>query len=76
MGKRRLTASIGSIFRDVVDKQQSALFAKKIWNYVKDQLFKSMNLISYRIENNVLMHLLDIIDDIVISQMKLLSAKL
>ena len=76
LNKRRLTGSIGSIFRNVTDDQQSLLFAEKIWNYVKEQLLKSMKLISYKIEIDVVMHLFDMIDDILTNKMKLLSAKL
>ncbi len=76
LNKRRLTGSIGSIFRTITDDQQSLLFAEKILNYVKAQLLKSMKLISYKIEIDVVMHLFDIIDDILTNKMKLLSAKL
>lgn len=76
LNKRRLTSSIGSIFKNVVDEQQTRLFADKIWTYVKDQLLKSIKLISYKIEIDVVMHLFEIIDDIVFRQMKLSPAKL
>jgi hypothetical protein len=76
LNKRRVTGIIGAIFRHVADKQQSLLFAEKIWNYVKDQLFKSMKLLSYKIEVDVVIHLFDIIDDIIGNQMKLSTAKL
>ncbi len=74
--KRWFTGSIGSIFSDVTDEQQSFLFAEKIWNYVKDQLLKSIKLISYKIEVDIVMHLFEIIDDIVFNQIKLLPVKL
>ena len=76
LNKRRLTGSIGSIFKNVVDDQQTRLFADKIWTYVKDQLLKSIKLISYKIEVDVVMHLFEIIDDIVFRQMKFSPAKL
>jgi hypothetical protein len=40
LNKRRITGSIGSIFNDVIDKQEPLLFAEKIWSYVRDQLLK------------------------------------
>ncbi len=76
LNKRRVTGTIGSIFKNVADEQQTFLFAEKIWTYVKDQLLKSIKLISYRIEIDVVLHLFEIIDDIVCKQMKLSPAKL
>lgn len=76
LNKRRVTGSIGSIFEDVVDTQEPLLFAERIWSYVKDQLLKSIKVISYKIEVDAMMHLLEIIDGIVGREMKLSPAKL
>ena len=76
LNKRRITGSIGSIFKNIADEHQMLLFAEKTWNYVKEQLFKSMKLISHKIDTEFVMHLFEIIDDIVFEQMNLLSAKL
>jgi len=76
LNKRRVTSGIGSIFRSVVDEQQSRLFADKIWTYVKEQLLKSMKLLSYKIDLDIVFHIFDIIDDIICKKMDLLTAKL
>jgi uncharacterized membrane protein YeiH len=76
LNKRRVTATIGSIFRDVVDTQEPLLFAEKIWSHVKDQLLKSIKVISYKVEVDVVMQLLEVIDGIVGREMKLSPAKL
>lgn len=71
-----MTGSIGSIFRNIADDHQLLLFAPKTWNSVKEQLLKSIQLISYKIETKVVMHLFEMIDDIIESQFQLLTAKL
>jgi hypothetical protein len=76
LNKRRVVVSIGSIFTSVVDAQEPFLFAEKIWSYVKDQLLKSIKVISYKIEVDVVWNLLEIIDDIVGREMKFAPAKL
>ncbi len=76
LNKRRLTGSIGSIFNDVVDKQEPLLFAEKIWSYVRDQLLKSIKVISYKIEIDNVMDLLEIIDGIVGRELSFVPAKL
>lgn len=76
LNKRRLTGSIGSIFNDVVDKQEPLLFAEKIWSYVRDQLLKSIKVISYKIEIDNVMGLLEIIDGIVGRELSFVPAKL
>ena len=76
LNKRRVTASIGSIFEDMVDNHEPLLFAEKIWSYVKEQLLKSIKVLSYKIEVDVVIHLLEIIDGIIGREMKLSPAKL
>ena len=76
LNKRRITGSIGTIFTEVTDEHEMLLFTEKIWNYVKEQLLKSMQLISYKIDLDIIMYLFDIIDDIIIGKFKLLPAKL
>ena len=68
LNKRRITGSIGSIFQNIADEHQMFLFAEKTWNYVKEQLLKSMKLISYKIEIEFVMQLFEILDDIDLSK--------
>lgn len=75
MNKRTITNTIGTIFRDVVDEQQMLLYSEKIWNIVKEQLFKSIKLLSYKIELDILYQLFDLIDDILFNQVRLITAK-
>ncbi|MBF0412779.1 MAG: transposase, partial [Desulfamplus sp.] len=75
MNKRTVANTIGTIFRDVVDEQQMLLYSEKIWNIVKEQLFKSIKLLSYKIELDILYQLFDLIDDILFNQVRLITAK-
>jgi len=76
LGKRRATVSVGSLFEDMADIHEPLLFAERIWGFVKEQLLKSIKVISYKIKTEIVMYLFDIIDDIVDRQMKLSPAKL
>ena len=48
----------------------------KIWNYVKEQLLKSMQVLSYKIYLDALTLLFEMIDDIIVGRFSLLPAKL
>lgn len=76
LSKRRATISVGSLFENLVDIHEPLMFAQKIWGLVKEQLLKSIKVISYKIKTETVMYLFDIIDDIVGRQMKLSPAKL
>ena len=76
LNKRCITGSIGSIFADVTDEHEMFLFTEKIWNYVKERLMKSMQVLSFTIDLNTLSVVLEMIDDIIVGRFGLLPAKL
>ncbi len=76
LSKRRIQGPIGPLFRQESDRQSFLIFAKAIWDNVKELIFKSSDILSYKIDLDILFHVIDIIEDTVISQIQILSAKL
>ncbi len=76
LSKRRIQGPIGPLFRQESERQSFLVFAKAIWDNVKELIFKSSDILSYKIDLDILFHVIDIIEDTVISQIQILSAKL
>jgi hypothetical protein len=52
------------------------MLAETVWAYVKELIIRSSDVLCYKIEPNLLFHLFDIIEDTIIRQTHLVSAKL
>ena len=76
LNKSRLTGPLGPLFRDISDNQLTLLIAEQLWMNVKELLLKSSHIISHKIEPDLLFYLIDIIEDIVLKQMQISTAKL
>ena len=76
MGKRRLTGPMGPLFRQVSEEQSILMMAQLLWANVKELIIRSSDVLCYKIEPDMLFHCIDIIEDTVVRQMRLASAKL
>jgi len=76
LNKYRVTGPLGPLFRDISDNQLTLLIAEQLWMHVKELLIKSSHIITHKIEPDLLFYLIDIIEDVVISQTQISTAKL
>lgn len=76
LNKYTLTGPLGPLFRDMSDDHLTLLIAEQMWLHVKELLIKSSHIISYKIEPDVLFYLIDIIEEVVLKQMQISTAKL
>jgi hypothetical protein len=76
LSKRRLTGPLGPLFRQVSEDQTVIMLAETVWAYVKELIIRSSDVLCYKIEPNLLFHFFDIIEDTIIRQTHLVSAKL
>ena len=67
---------MGPLFRELSDIHLQLFMVKKIWDYIKEFMITSTELISYEINPDIILHLLDIVEEAVIGQVQLLPAKL
>ena len=58
------------------DDQSVWMFSRTIWAHVKELIAKSSDILSYRIEPDLMFHFIDIIEDLIINQARLVTAKL
>jgi len=76
LSKRRLTGPIGPLFRQLSDDQSMLMMAQSLWANVKELIIRSSDVLCYKIEPDILFHFIDIIEDTIIRQTLLASAKL
>jgi hypothetical protein len=76
LGKRRLSGSVGPLFRQLADDQSLLMMAQSLWANVKELIIRSSDVLCYKIEPDTLLHFIDIIEDTIIRQTRLASAKL
>jgi hypothetical protein len=76
LGKRRLTGALGPLFRQLADDQSLLMMAQSLWAYVKELIIRSTEVLCYKIEPDTLFHFIDIIEDTIIRQTRVASAKL
>ena len=76
LSKRRLCGSIGPLFRQLSDDQSMLMMAQALWANVKELIIRSSDVLCYKIEPDILFHVIDIIEDTIIRQTRLASAKL
>jgi len=74
--KRRCHGPIGPLFRQISDDHTLLLVADKLWADIKELIIRSSHIICYKIEPDIILHLLDIVEDNIIAQTRLLTAKL
>ncbi len=76
LSKRRLAGPVGPLFRQLSDDQSMLMMAQSIWANVKELIIRSSDVLCYKIEPDILFHFIDIIEDTIIRQMRIASAKL
>ncbi len=76
LGKRRLSGSVGPLFRQLTDDQSLLMMAQSLWANVKELIIRSSDVLCYKIEPDILFNCIDIIEDTIIRQTRLASAKL
>ena len=76
LGKRRINGPIGPLFRELSDENQLLSMAEKLWAYIKELIIRSSHVICYKIEPDIVLHLLDMIEDNIIEPVGLSTAKL
>jgi len=67
---------VGPLFRDISDSHLQLCFAEKIWNHIKELMNTSSDLICHKIDSDIMLHLLDIVEEAIVSQIQFLPAKL
>ena len=76
INKRRLYGHIGPLFRQISDDHVMLAVAEKLWASVKELIIRSSHIICYKIEPDIILHLIDIVEDNILEQTRLLTAKL
>ena len=76
LNKRRIKGPIGPLFRELSDENQLLSMAEKLWAHIKELIIRSSHVICYKIEPDIVLHLLEIIEDNIIAPAKSLTAKL
>ena len=76
LGKRRLTGSVGPLFRQLSDDQSLLLLTQALWANVKELIIRSSDILCYKIEPDVLLHVIDVIENTIIRHTRLTCAKL
>lgn len=74
--KRRLNTAVGPLFRQVSEDQSIWMFSRMIWTRVKELIAKSSDILSYQVEPDLMFHFIDIIEDLIIDQARMTTAKL
>lgn len=76
LGKRMMKGPIGPLFRELSDENLLLSMAEKLWAYIKELIIRSSHVISYKIEPDIVLHLLDMIEDSILKPINLSTAKL
>jgi hypothetical protein len=76
LSKRRLIGPLGPLFRELAEDQSMLMMAQTLWTNVKELIIRSSDVFCYKIEPDILLHFIDIIEDTIIKQTRLASAKL
>ena len=76
LSKRRLAGPVGPLFRQLSDDQSMLMMAQSLWANVKELIIRSSDVLCYKIEPDILFHFIDIIEDTIIRQTSIASAKL
>ncbi|MCP4370320.1 MAG: transposase, partial [Deltaproteobacteria bacterium] len=76
LSKRGLAGPLGPLFRQLSDDQSMLMMAQSLWANVKELIIRSSDVLCYKIEPDILFHFIDIIEDTIIQQTRIASAKL
>ncbi len=76
LGKRMAKGPIGPLFRELSDENLMLSMAEKLWAYIKELIIRSSHVICYKIEPDIILHLLDMIEDSIVKPINLSTAKL
>lgn len=76
ISKRRIIGPVGPLFRQISEKQLFLHMAEKMWAYVKELIVRSSHILCYKIEPDIVLHLLDIAEDSLFNPGNLGTAKL
>ena len=76
INKRRMTGPIGPLFREIFEEHSLLLLTERLWENVKELIIRSSQLLSYQIDPDFVLHLIDIIEDNLIRSNRLACAKL
>lgn len=76
INKRRIIGPIGPLFRQLSEEHLFLSMAEKVWTYVKELIIKSSQIVCYKIEPDIVLHLLDIVEDSIFKQTNMATAKL
>ena len=76
LSKRRINGPLGPLYRELSDENQLLSMAEKFWAYIKELIIRSSHVICYKIEPDIVLHLLDMIEDNIIAPAVLSTAKL
>ena len=63
LGKRRITGSVGPLFRQLSDDQSLLVMAQALWANVKELIIRPRDVLCYNIEPDLILHFIDIIED-------------
>jgi hypothetical protein len=60
----------------MAEAQSMLMMAQTLWTNVKELIIRSSDVLCYKTEPDILFHFIDIIEDTIIKQTRLASAKL
>ena len=76
LGKRMVMGPIGPLFRELSDENLLLSMVEKLRAYIKELIIRSSHVICYKIEPDIVLHLLDMIEDTIVKPINLSTAKL
>jgi len=76
LNKYQLSGPIGPLFRDLVESHLQLYLAEKMWTYIKELMITSSQLLCSEMEPDKFFQLLDIVEDAITNQVRILTAKL
>ena len=71
-----LKQRLGPLFRQLADDQSLLVIAQSLWTHVKKLIIRSSDILCCKIKPDILFHFIDIIEDTIIRQTRIASAKL
>ncbi len=76
ISKRRLTGPVGPLFREISDNHVLLSVIDQLWSNVKELIIRSSHIFCYKIEPDIILDLIDIVEDNILHQTDFLTAKL
>jgi hypothetical protein len=75
LNKGRITGALGPLFRELSEQHQFVAVADQLWSNFKELLLNSSYIICHEIEPDTLFYLIDLIENIIITNTQLQCAK-